>query len=159
MKIFCFRFSEYRVCLSPSRLDAEGVSRSSRHVRRGCGGRRCHVGRTWRLRTAKARGPGLPTLRSSRAVTSRATTAATKPGSRGERAISVKTIAQGMPDDLAEPVVSAASFSFCWRAMGCGQHPAFPAPSYFSGGRRFLQKLGHDVPRECGLTRSPLVES
>ena len=31
---------------------------------------------------------------------------------------SVKTIAQGMPDDPAEPVVSAASFSYCWRAMG-----------------------------------------
>ena len=41
----------------------------------------------------------------------------------------VKTIVQGMPDDLAEPVVTAASFSICWRAMGCGQHPAFPAPS------------------------------
>jgi hypothetical protein len=31
---------------------------------------------------------------------------------------SVKTIAQGMPDDSAEPVVTAASFSICWRAMG-----------------------------------------
>src|SRR5262247_4177572 len=30
----------------------------------------------------------------------------------------VKTVAQGMPDDLAEPVVTAASFSYCWRAMG-----------------------------------------
>jgi hypothetical protein len=47
---------------------------------------------------AKARGPGLPTLRSSRAVTSRVTTGAIKPGSRGERAISVKTVAQGRPD-------------------------------------------------------------
>src|SRR6516165_10586098 len=43
---------------------------------------------------------------------------ARKPGSQGERAISVKTIAQGMPDDLAEPVVTAASFFCCWRAMG-----------------------------------------
>src|SRR5690349_10478841 len=43
---------------------------------------------------------------------------ATKPGSQGERAIRRKTIAQGMPDDLAEPVVTAASFSYCWRAMG-----------------------------------------
>jgi hypothetical protein len=46
---------------------------------------------------AKACGPGLPTLRPSCAVTSRATTGARKPGSRGERAISVKTIAQGGP--------------------------------------------------------------
>ena len=29
---------------------------------------------------------------------------ANKPGSQGERVISVKTIAQGMPDDSAEPV-------------------------------------------------------
>ena len=56
---------------------------------------------------AKARGPGLPTLRSSCAVTSRAMTGAIKPSSRGERAISVKTIAQGMPDDLAEPCMGS----------------------------------------------------
>jgi len=30
----------------------------------------------------------------------------------------VKTIAQGMPDDPADPVVTAASFFVCWRAMG-----------------------------------------
>jgi len=45
----------------------------------------------------KACGPGLPTLRSSHAVTNRVTTGAIKPGSRGERAINVKTIAQGGP--------------------------------------------------------------
>ena len=59
---------------------------------------------------------------------------ARKPGSQGERAISVKTIAQGMPDDLAEPVVTAACFLFCRRAMGCGQHPAFPAPFHLEEG-------------------------
>jgi hypothetical protein len=63
----------------------------------------------------KACGPGLPTLRPSRAVTSRAMTGAIKPGPRGERAISVKTIAQGMPDDPAEPVVTAACV-FCLQA-------------------------------------------
>jgi hypothetical protein len=30
----------------------------------------------------------------------------------------VKTIAQGVPDDLAEPVVTAACFFCCRRAMG-----------------------------------------
>ena len=29
----------------------------------------------------------------------------------------------------AGPVVTAACYSFCRRAMGCGQRPAFPAPS------------------------------
>jgi hypothetical protein len=89
----------------------------------GCGGRD-GVAYDWFVRTngteadAKACGPGLPTLRPSRAVTSRATTGARKPGPRGERAINVKTIAQGMPDDLAEPVVTAACLLFCRRAMG-----------------------------------------
>jgi len=39
-----------------------------------------------------------------------------------------------MPDVLAEPVVTAACLLFCRRAMGCGQHPAFPAPSALSEG-------------------------
>jgi hypothetical protein len=44
---------------------------------------------------------------------------ARKPGPLGERDISVKTIVQGMPGDPAEPcMVTAASFSFCRRAMG-----------------------------------------
>ena len=58
---------------------------------------------------------------------------ANKPGSQGERAISVKTIAQGMPDDPAEPVVPSPCFFHCTGAMGCGQHPAFPAPSDVRG--------------------------
>src|SRR5580704_7572051 len=84
---------------------------------------------------AKACGPGLPTLRpSTRAYDARGRMGARKPGSQGERAISVKTVAQGMPDDLAEPVVTAACLLFCRRAMGCGQHPAFPAPSHLEEG-------------------------
>jgi hypothetical protein len=67
---------------------------------------------------AKSCGPGLPTLRpSSREMISRAM-GAKKPGSQGERDISVKTIAQGMPDDLAEPVVTAASFSLLLAGHG-----------------------------------------
>jgi hypothetical protein len=99
------------------------VSRSSRHVGRGCDGRSGDA-REFFVRTnaagadVKACGPGLPTLRSSCAATSRAMTGARKPGSRGEHAISVKTIAQGMPDDLAEPVVTAACFFYCRRAAG-----------------------------------------
>jgi len=61
-------------------------------------------------RTAKACGPDLPTLGSSLRATSPQATVATKPGHRGERAISVKTIAQGMPDCFGVPVVTAACF-------------------------------------------------
>jgi hypothetical protein len=83
----------------------------------GCGGRDGDARRASPMRAAKACGPGLPTLRLSLRVISRATVAR-KPGHRGEHAISRKTIAQGMPDDLAEPVVTAACFFSCRRAMG-----------------------------------------
>src|SRR5690349_25150193 len=73
---------------------------------------------------------------------------AIKPGLQGEHAISVKAIAQGMPDDSAGPVVTAASFFVCWRAMGCGQHPAFPAPSSLLEGENHA-KLGRD--RAAGM--------
>jgi len=68
-----------------SRLDEEGrFGRSSRYVGRGCDGRERHVGRTWRTRTAKSRGPDLPTLGSSlRAIPQ--VTVAKKPGHRGGR--------------------------------------------------------------------------
>jgi len=42
---------------------------------------------------------------------------ARQPGSQ-ERDISVKTIAQGMPDDPAEPVVPSPCFFHCTGAMG-----------------------------------------
>jgi hypothetical protein len=75
-----------------SRLDEEGrYGQSSRHVRRGCDGRGGHVRRTWPARTAKSRGPGLPTLRSSSWEASfSGATGARKPGPRGERDISRK---------------------------------------------------------------------
>src|SRR5262249_29141117 len=95
--------------------------------------------------TAKACGPGLPTLRSSKQSDLLAT-GARKPGPRGELAISVKTIAQGMPDDLAEPVVTAASFSCCWRAMGEAFTRHSLRPLHLGGGRD--AQLGHIVPRE-----------
>ena len=42
----------------------------------------------------------------------------------------VKTIAQGRPGDSAKPVVSnSRAFYTCTRGHGCGEHPAFPAPS------------------------------
>src|ERR1700719_3033475 len=80
-------------CFRASCLDEEGrYGQSSRHVRRGCDGRGGHVRRTWLARTAKSRGPGLPTLRSSLAMMLCITpaTGARKPGPRGDRDISRK---------------------------------------------------------------------
>jgi hypothetical protein len=71
-----------------------------------------------RIRTAKSCGPDTPTLVSS--------SQDDLAGDRGKKARfpgesakeTVKTVAQGMPVVPAEPVVPAASFSYCWRAMG-----------------------------------------
>src|SRR6266481_3377857 len=52
----------------------------------------------------------------------------------------VKTIAQGRPDDLAEPVVTPPAF-LLQAGHGCGQHPAFPAPSSCREGRP-MEQLG-----------------
>jgi hypothetical protein len=67
--------------------------------------------------------------------------------------MSRKTIAQGMPDDLAEPVVTAASFFCCWRAMGEAftRHSLHPLQS---GGTRMMHGSGAIAPRECEVIPS-----
>jgi hypothetical protein len=52
---------------------------------------------------------------------------------RGERAISRKTTAQGMPEcsDCTCMLVCALLAHYCTRDRGCSKHPAFPAPSSF----------------------------
>ena len=62
--------------------------------------------------------------------TIRATTGARQPGSRGERAISRKAIAQGMPDDLAERVVPSPCF-FCARGPRVRPSPGIPCSLSF----------------------------
>jgi hypothetical protein len=53
---------------------------------------------------------------------------AIKPGLQGEHEAAVKTIAQGMPAVPAEPVVTAACYFYCRRAMGaaCIRHSLRP---------------------------------
>jgi hypothetical protein len=69
---------------------------------------------------------------------------------RGERDISRKTTAQGMPEcsDCTCMLVCALLAHFCTRDRGCSKHPAFPAPS-FLWAKRFA-KPGRNAPRECG---------
>ena len=111
---------------------AEGRTRVVTNVGAGCGGR---VGLQREFfaptniptRTVKSCGPGLPVLRPSRRQRLRVahammfritrTTGAIKPVPE-ESAYKPSNIAQGMPDDPAPPVVPAASFLSCWRAMG-----------------------------------------
>ena len=54
---------------------------------------------------------------------------------RGEHGISRKATAQGMPEcsDCTCMLVCATLRTYCTRDRGCSKHPAFPAPSCFSG--------------------------
>jgi hypothetical protein len=71
-------------------------------------------------RTAKSCGPDAPTLVSSWRKTIPLMTVANKPGHRGERDISRKTIARGMPGDAGVTVVImlVCFFHFAREAAG-----------------------------------------
>src|SRR5262245_59482800 len=78
-------------------------------------------------RTAKPRGPDPPTLGSSlqdgdvgpNGPDTTQATVARKPGHRGERGVSRKPIAQGMPDCFGEPVVTnSCAFYVAHEAAG-----------------------------------------
>ncbi len=87
-------------------------------------------------RTVKSRGPGLPTLRSSRSMMRKRVSpvmGANKPGPQGDREAAVKTSARGRPGRPAGPVVPAACIFFCRRATGLSRGPVFPAPSHCRG--------------------------
>jgi hypothetical protein len=60
------------------------------------------------LRTAKSCGPDAPTLASNWLKKFQSMTVATKPGHRGEREATVKTIARGMPGVSGVTVVTNA---------------------------------------------------
>src|ERR1700761_1180635 len=60
-----------------------------------------------------------------------AATVAKKPGAPGRARISRKAIAQGRPVVRLSPVVLPRAF-LLHAGHGCGQHPAFPAPSMLS---------------------------
>ena len=87
--------------LSSSRSHKRGVSRSSRTLGAGCGGReRCSLTNERVMRTAKSCGPDAPMLASSlaEANASRGRRWQEGPVHRGEHDISRKTIAQGRPE-------------------------------------------------------------
>ena len=133
----------------------------------GCGGRgsvgrvRCvrravfreraqRAGRMTLLRTAKPCGPDTRCwcqVARRRSQPDRARSAANSPTTearrirlRGERGISRKAIAQGMPEcsDCTCMLVCVFLRTVCTRDRGCSVHPAFPAPSF---GREGFEKL------------------
>ena len=77
-----------------------GAARDRHERAVGCGGREaCEKDERKAVRTAKPCGPDAPTLASSSGEASfSGATVARKPGHRGEREVSRKTIAQGKPE-------------------------------------------------------------
>ena len=124
----------------------------------GCRVRRSRVvltPRCWRQvlrRCANPTGSGVPYSQ---------TTVTTKPGRRGEREISRKTIACGNAGFFRWTCGDYARVFVFIHTRGCGciGRPAFPTPSLFSG-RTLHAQLGQIPPRECGgvsQTRHPCV--
>jgi hypothetical protein len=71
----------------------------------------------------------------------------------------VKTIAQGRPDDPALPVVTTVCFPPMHTGRVCGGHPAFAAPLFFEEGgdgtTRADCAAGHGDPRSDARKRRP----
>src|SRR3984957_4395956 len=134
--------------LQPSRPQRGVAQRHQREA--GCGGR---VGANRRMapaRTAKSCGPDTPTLVSSRRSYPLAMVAR-KPGHQGEREISRKTIARGMPGDSGVTVVTVTGKAcfFCPARLRARWAPGIPCALTFEA-KDFLHNPGEIAPRECG---------
>src|SRR5258705_7202414 len=101
-------------------------------------------------RTAKSCGSDAPMLASSLREEAQATVS-NKPGHRGEREVSRKTIARGMPGLLRCTCgdYTRVLTTHCTRGCGCIGHPAFLRPLFIEA-RTVLAKPGRITPRECG---------
>src|SRR5258705_13182291 len=97
-------------------------------------GARKRAGRMTLMRTAKSCRSDAPMLASSLREEAQMTVS-NKPGHRGEREVSRKTIARGMPGDFRCTCgdYTRVLTTHCTRGCGCIGHPAFPAPSVYRG--------------------------
>src|SRR5260370_2321066 len=100
------------------------------------------------MRMAKSCGSGAPGLASSRREEAQATVT-TKPGHRGEREVSRKTIARGMPGDFRcdRGDYARVLFSFACEAAGASsaRHSLRPL---ISGGREIQVSLARKPRRD-----------
>jgi hypothetical protein len=137
------------ISLRPSRRRKRGVSRSSRTLEAGCGGREEASGALARRRRRPLGRPSRVVLSPRRWGQACETDVArrrwlTSPVHRsvhrGERGAAVNTIARGMPVVPAEPVVTAACFPSCRRAMGAASIRHSPRPLLFEGGVRCITR-------------------
>src|SRR4029079_10835252 len=101
-------------------------------------------------RTAKSCRSGAPMPASSLREDAQATVS-NKHGHRGEREVSRKTIARGMPGRSGVTVVTML-VCLLFHTRGCGRiaRPAFPAPSEFQKAGHRWQNLGRIAPRDRG---------
>src|SRR5258705_9083281 len=106
-------------------------------------GARKRAGRMTLMRTAKSCRSDAPMLASSLREEAQATVS-NKPGHRGEREVSRKTIARGMPGLLRCTCgdYTRVLTTHCTRGCGCIGHPAFPAPSVYRGPKKSIQNSG-----------------
>jgi hypothetical protein len=106
---------------------------------RAASGEQVRAGRMMPTRTAKSCRSGAPMPASSLREEAQATVS-NKHGHRGEREVSRKTIARGMPGRSGVTVVTTLVCLF-FHTRGCGriERPAFPAPSVFREAKRFAQ--------------------
>ena len=127
-------------------------------------GEQQRAGRMMLKRTAKSCGSDAPMLASSLREGAQATVS-NKPGHRGEREVSRKTIARGMPGETGVTVVTTlvCLFLFCMRGCGRVGRPAFPAPSEFQKAGRSWQTSREacgEIAKPCLCTASCLkIES
>src|SRR5258706_11419683 len=107
-------------------------------------GEQMRAGRMTLKRTAKSCRSDAPMLASSLREGAQATVS-NKPGHRGEREVSRKTIARGMPGDFRCDRGDYARVFVFLHTRGCGrvERPAFPAPSD-------LQKAGRSWKNSRG---------
>src|SRR5258706_5180294 len=102
------------------------------------------------MRTAKSCGSDAPMLASSLA-NFRGTTVSSKPGHRGEREVSRKTIARGRPGLLRCTCGDYARVSISLQTrLRVQWAPGFPCALYSQRGETVFANLGRIAPRDCG---------
>ena len=129
--------------LAPSRVPSRGVSRSSRTLGAGCGGR-FGAFDEWRVkRTAKSCGPDAPTLASSWRKRFRWRQWQESPVTGESAKETVKTIARGMPGVSGVTVVTnACAFYQYTRGFCNGRRRVNPFLRYPLAGHLLLSGIG-----------------
>jgi hypothetical protein len=137
-----------------------GAARDRHERGAGCDGRGGAARRAAPMRTAKSCGPDAPTLASSRRRCFRISlaTVARKPGHRGERDISRKTIARGMPGVFGVTVVTNARVFYHHARLRAHRAPGIPCALISEGGNSTANLARRRGERAEPCLRALLIE-